>query len=113
MCKERHAQWIRSLVLFAIPGNKSLQSIPLIYLPIAELCNNNYLHKQQQIPTQAIKLTQSTLVSSHLFIYHINKSRTGGLQANCPNSNTPINNGLICDRERLLGTSEQGIGMGN
>ncbi|MFB2898418.1 hypothetical protein ACE1CI_36340 [Aerosakkonemataceae cyanobacterium BLCC-F50] len=41
------------------------------YLPIAELCNDNYLHEQQQIQTEAINLAQTTLLSSNLFIYRV------------------------------------------
>ena len=40
-----------------------------LILPIAQLCKNNYLKKQQKIQTQAINLAQTTLVSFQLFIY--------------------------------------------
>jgi hypothetical protein len=52
-----------------------------IYLPIAELCNDNYLKKQQEIQTQAINLAQNTLVFSYVFIYCIKKKEGVSKQA--------------------------------
>lgn len=46
-----------------------------IYLPIAQLCNDNYLKEQQKIQSHANNLAQTTLVSPHLFIVLINKTQ--------------------------------------